>query len=43
MAFKVIMCQSYLHRVKPEVLKKLVSVYQPRLHFPSSLWLRKVI
>jgi predicted O-methyltransferase YrrM len=41
-AFKVIMCQSYLHRVKPEVLKKLVSIYQPQSHFPSSLWLRKV-
>ena len=41
-AFKVIMCQSYLHRVKPELLKKLVSIYQPQSHFPCSLWLRKV-
>jgi hypothetical protein len=41
-AFRVIMCQSCLHRNHPDVLKKMVPVYDPELHFPCSLWLRKV-
>ena len=42
-AFKVMMCQSYLHRRASAVLKNAVPVYNPNLHFPSSLWLRKVV
>jgi predicted O-methyltransferase YrrM len=42
-AFRVIMCQSYLHHVRPEVLKTLVPIYNPQLHFPSSLWMQKVV
>lgn len=42
-AFQVILCQSQLHHVKPEVLKNLVPIYDSKTHFPSSLWLRKVI
>jgi len=38
-AFQVIQCQSQLHHVKPEILKKLVPIYDPKTHFPSSLWL----
>ena len=41
-AFQIIMCQSYLHQLQPEVLKRLVSIYKPHSHFPSSLWLRRV-
>jgi predicted O-methyltransferase YrrM len=41
-AFRIVMCQSYLHHHKPEALKTLIPTYNPQLHFPSSLWLRRV-
>jgi hypothetical protein len=41
-AFQVIQCQSQLHQVKPEVLKKLVPIYDSKTHFPSSLWLSRL-
>ena len=43
-AFRVTMCQSYLHHTNPEVLKRLVPVYNPfePKEFPASLWLQKV-
>ena len=41
-AFRIVMCQSHLHRVRPDVLQRLVPFYDPQSHFPSSLWLRKV-
>jgi SAM-dependent methyltransferase len=41
-SFRVIMCQSCFHWNHRAVLKKLVPVYDPGLHFPCSLWLRKV-
>jgi predicted O-methyltransferase YrrM len=40
-AFQVIQCQSQLHQVKPELLKKLLPIYDPKAHFPSSLWLSR--
>ncbi len=44
-AFRVTMCQSYLHHTKPEVLKRLAPVYDPEdpKEFPASLWLQKVL
>ena len=44
-AFQVTMCQSYLHHTKPEVLKRLAPVYDPKdaKELPASLWLRKVL
>jgi predicted O-methyltransferase YrrM len=41
-AFRIVMCQSYLHYHKPDVLKTLLPVYDPQVHFPSSLWIQKV-
>lgn len=41
-AFGIIMCQSYLHHYKPEALKALAPHYNPQVHFPSSLWLRRL-
>jgi predicted O-methyltransferase YrrM len=41
-AFRIVMCQSYLHHHKPEALKALVPTYNPQTHFPTSLWLRRV-
>ncbi len=41
-AFRIEMCQSYLHYHKPEALKGLLPIYDPQVHFPSSLWLRKI-
>ena len=41
-AFQIVFCQSYLHHLHPEVLRRLVPRYDPQLHFPSSLWLQKV-
>ena len=40
--FRIVMCQSYLHYHKPEALQALVPTYNPQVHFPSSLWLRRV-
>jgi predicted O-methyltransferase YrrM len=42
-AFRILMCQSYLHYHKPDVLKTLVPIYNPQVHFPSSLWIRKTV
>jgi len=39
--FRITMCQSYLHRMKPEVLKRLVPAYDPARFFPASLWLQR--
>ncbi len=41
-AFEILMCQSYLHLMYPESIKKVVRIYEPKIHFPSSLWLQKV-
>ena len=41
-AFQVIQCQSQLHYVKPEVVKRLAPVYDSKTHFPASLWLRRI-
>jgi predicted O-methyltransferase YrrM len=40
-AFQIVQCQSQLHQVKPEILKKLVPIYDSKTHFPSSLWLSR--
>jgi Methyltransferase domain len=40
-SFDVLMCQSYLHYKCPDVLKKVVGIYDERIHFPASLWLVK--
>ncbi|HJU92333.1 MAG TPA: class I SAM-dependent methyltransferase [Pyrinomonadaceae bacterium] len=41
--FRIGMCQSYLHYYKPDMLKTLVPIYNPNIHFPSSLWIRKTV
>lgn len=40
-AFRIEMCQSYLHGKEPDAMKALVPLYEPNRHFPASLWLRK--
>ena len=40
-AFEVLMCQSYLHYESPESIRRVVSIYDERKHFPASLWLMK--
>ena len=40
-AFKIVMCQSYLHHYRPDVLQTLLPFYNSRVHFPASLWIRK--
>lgn len=40
-AFEVLVCQSYLHYKCPEAIKRLVSIYDVRKHFPDALWLVK--
>ena len=39
--FEVLMCQSYLHHERPEVIKNIVNSYDNQTHFPASLWLMK--
>lgn len=41
-AFRIEMCQSYLHYHEPGALKASVPTYDPQAHFPSSLWLKRV-
>jgi predicted O-methyltransferase YrrM len=41
-AFRIVLCQSYLHYHKPDLVKTLLPSYDPQLHFPSSLWIRRV-
>ncbi len=40
--FEILMCQSYLHRKCQDSIKRVVGIYDPAKHFPSSLWLQKV-
>jgi hypothetical protein len=40
-AFSILLCQSYLHHRRPEVIQALVPPYDKAKFFPSSLWLRK--
>jgi Methyltransferase domain len=40
-AFEVLMCQSYLHSKSQDSIKNVVGIYDPRKHFPSSLWLQR--
>lgn len=41
-SFKIMMCQSYLHHCRPDILKELDHLYNPDSHFPSSLWIKKI-
>jgi predicted O-methyltransferase YrrM len=41
--FKVLACQSLLHYKSPESLRAVVPGYDPRRHFPDSLWMQKVV
>lgn len=40
--FKILMCSSFLHYKAPETLCSVFNIYDPRRHFPSSLWLQKI-
>jgi predicted O-methyltransferase YrrM len=42
-AFKIILCQSYLHYECPEHIREVVRIYDHKKHFPSSIWLVKTI
>jgi predicted O-methyltransferase YrrM len=41
-AFRIVMCQSYLHYHNADALKALLPLYNPQVHFPSSLWIQRV-
>jgi len=41
-AFEILMCQSYLHYKQPSAIGDLLSIYDQKRHFPSSLWLRRL-
>ncbi len=40
--FKMLLCSSYLHYKRPKSLQSAFNIYNPKKHFPSSLWLQKV-
>jgi hypothetical protein len=42
-AFTILACQSYLHFKCPEVLKSLIRIYDSKMHFPASLWIKKIL
>jgi predicted O-methyltransferase YrrM len=39
--FEILACQSWLHFEAPEVLRAFHPGYDPAVHFPASLWLRR--
>jgi hypothetical protein len=39
--FEVVLCTSWMHHLHPELLKSAFQCYDPSLHVPSSLWLRR--
>ena len=41
-AYEVLMCQSQLHFVRPDALKRMAPSYDPAKEFPASLWLRRM-
>jgi len=41
-SYKILLCSSYLHHKYPEIMQEAFSVYDPKYHSPSSIWLRKV-
>lgn len=41
-AFKILMCSSYLHYKAPDDLATVFKIYEQTIHFPSSLWLKRV-
>lgn len=42
-AFEIIYCSSYLHFKNPEQLNRAFPKYDSNKHFPSSVWLRKIL
>jgi len=42
-AFEILYCSSYLHCKEPALLKKVFPAYDSVTHFPSSIWLRKIL
>lgn len=42
-AFEILLCSSYLHYKKPDILLFAFNIYDNEKHFPSSIWLRKLI
>ena len=42
-AFEIIYCSSWLHFKNPDILKSTFPVYDKSKHFPSSIWIRKIL
>ena len=42
-AFEILLCSSYLHYKKPDVLHSVFNIYDRKKHFPNSIWLRKIL
>jgi hypothetical protein len=40
--FEVVYCSSYLHHKQPQSLAQTFEAYDPRTHYPSSIWLRRL-
>ena len=40
--FEIIYCSSYLHHKQPESLRNTFPSYNPDVHYPQSIWLRKI-
>lgn len=41
--FQILLCSSYLHYKRPHDLHSVFNIYDNRNHFPSSIWLRKIL
>lgn len=40
-SFEILLCSSYLHYKKSEILFSTFSIYNKEKHFPTAIWLRK--
>jgi len=41
-SFEILLCSSYIHYRRPDILRSVFNVYDNKKHFPSSIWLRKL-
>jgi len=41
--FEILLCSSYLHYKLPRALEETFTVYKPKEHFPTSLWIKRIV
>jgi predicted O-methyltransferase YrrM len=42
-SFEILLCSSYLHYKNPDMLSSVFNIYDNKRHFPSSIWIRRMV